>query len=520
MQEQLDQIIFDNVPIDSIGTRDIFYNNRTSKTTRTKVDEHFQELIFLKLPDEFKIQYMNMTSVEKKSMILEALIKAEQEQEEEDESGSCPRRELAEKLELYIVEDGHSQDHVRVWDREEEHFNRRYAPVKTYLGDKMTKHIPHFMCKEIYDPMVKDNSSQIIWPGDGQEGTAIVNLYKHPSWRLDSLLNIPESSGLESKEDFALPSSARAFFLHLFPEKESRHYVYDYMYHALTSKHGCENILFIHSGTGTGKTLFADNLMRNLVGDSNYRQTSKNLFKSAFNSVLENKRVIYFDEAKVDRDSYKVVKLYANNRMNIEKKGVDADNLTSLFFSLIVSTNKMKDYYLDNDDRRSSIVETTKIKLLSIWSKEEADQFAEDLEKDDFIGEIGDFILARAWTKKPPKGLHQFKGKKFYKFVQYHLSSWQKVVLKAVFLAGKRQETEISLSTILNKIDSSRRGNNSSEIHENTVQEFILDYLHEGEDLLGFVVDGEEEDEKILKINKCFIKDESQTEDEEEEDLL
>ena len=84
MQEQLDQIIFDNVPIDSIGTRDIFYNNRTSKTTRTKVDEHFQELIFLKLPDEFKIQYMNMTSVEKKSMILEALIKAEQEQEEED----------------------------------------------------------------------------------------------------------------------------------------------------------------------------------------------------------------------------------------------------------------------------------------------------------------------------------------------------------------------------------------------------------------------------------------------------
>lgn len=521
MQEIINQIIFRDVPINKITERDIVYNDSNDRTSKNKIAEALHDIIIQGIEDLTVLKkYMAADDTKRKALVVEA-VKYAYDNQEGNEDQEVPG--LLDDLELFVVMDEEQvKDNTLVWDKANENFKWNSNSLKTYIGEKLYGTLPKYACQSIYDP---ENPNQITWVNSGQHDTAIVNKYKHPSWREKFFAK--KSSPLVKKDitlklKSELPESAREFFHHLFPEKESREYVFNYLYHALTERNGCQNILVIHGPTGTGKTTFADEMMRALFGDSNWGAAPKNLFRSAFNKVLLNKRIIYLDEGKVTYDTYATVKLYANTHMNIERKGVDADNTSELFFSLIVSTNKIGDYYVHYDDRRSSIVETTDIKLIDIWSKAKIEGFIEDLRDEDFIGAIGDWILSRSWDDEiEAEPLAQFRGEKFYKFVMRHLSSWEKLVIKAITLSGSRGQEDIKLNTLLMKIDNDKRFNFA--LQEDTLLEFIMSYRHLGEYSLGEVKEIVEDGElcNVLTIGDYFYREyESDIEDESGEDLL
>lgn len=523
MQETINQIIFREVPINRITERDIIYNNGDDRCSKKKIAVALHDVVVQGIEDITLLKkYMAASDSDKRSWVVEAVKYANDNQDNKPEGSN--ELSLLDDLELFVVMDeGQIKENTLVWDKVNENFKWNANALKTFVGEKYYGMLPKYCCTSIYDP---ENPNQITWlESGGQKDSAIVNKYKHPSWREKFFV---KKSSSKVKKDITLklrselPESAREFFHHLFPEKESREYVFNYLYHALTERNGCQNILVIHGPTGTGKTTFADEMMRALFGDSNWGAAPKNLFRSAFNKVLLDKRIIYLDEGKVTYDTYATVKLYANTHMNIERKGVDADNTSELFFSLIVSTNKIGDYYVHYDDRRSSIVETTDTKLLDIWSQDQIIEFIKDLKDEDFVGAIGDWILSRSWDDEiEVSPLTQFRGERFYKFVERHLSSWEKLVLKAVTTSGERGQEEIKINTLLMKVDNDKRFN--FVLQEDTLLEFISGYRHLGKHSLGTVREVVEDGElcNVLTIGEFFYrKYESDTEDESGEDLL
>lgn len=521
MQEQINQIISENIAIDSVGTRDIFYNNRSTKTTRSKVDEHFHDLIVENLSEKHLLTYLKLSDVKKRSVLIEALILAENAQNKLDEDS--PEGQLAQHLELYIITDTTDNKEVfKVWNNETKDFKLEYLGTRHYLGDKAMALLPKHMGIEVYNPDI-NGDDVFTWTKRGSSDLAIINTYKHPSWRTD--LSTPfDDLCLKSKKVYALPDSARLFFEHLFPDEESRHYVFNYLYHALTERNGCQHILLLKGDTGSGKTMFASTMLRGLFGESNFRKAHKNFIGSNFNKLLENKRILFMDEVKVTYDTYATVKLYANDRMNIERKGVDADNDTELFLSFIASTNTERDYYLHFDDRRSSVIETTEVKLESIWTEVEIKAFLQEIRSDKFLRELGLFLLSRSWVEyeEEVEPLTQFKSPMFYKIIYEHLSLWEKTTIKVVEAAGRRGQEQITIDSILIKIEN--HGKIKFPVYEATLLEFLRRYSHEGEYKLGEIVkildDGEECN--ILKIDPHFLIREGaeELEDESGEDLL
>lgn len=518
IQDIINRTISENISELTIGKARLKYNG-TEDCAINKIDTVFEDYIHEALTeaDDFK-EYRGLSAGVRRSMIFEALEVVSASQQVKDFEEASSQEPLLDCLELFVVKSNSDRNnHVRVWNDETQEFDWDYHSLKTILGEKYLAMLPKYPCLEVYDPMIPHDSPRIVrGDEDGQNGIASINMYKHPSWRIDSplCLNDPKSE----KVQLELPESARMFFEHLFPEEESRNYVFRYLYHAMTNRNGCEPILVLHGRQGTGKTIFCSALMVGLFGESNWGAASKNFFNSSFNPVLVNKRIVFIDEADVDHKRYNTVKLYANDHVNIERKGFDANNNTELFFSFLVSTNNMGNYYIHHDDRRNSIVNTTDVKLLDAWSKSDIDKFAKELRdpSGSLSKGIGEYILSKSWLEDDEdEEIFQFKQDKYYEFVHRHLSSWQKKLITQIEKAGSRGLDSITLDSILMKIENDGRVKFPPQ--EVTIIEFVENYTHLGEHPLG-EISQDDEGSNILVINEAFFKELS--EESEGEDLL
>lgn len=323
-----------------------------------------------------------------------------------------------------------------------------------------------------------------------------LNLYEPPKWMQDDR-GILKHLSEEEKDDLECPQEIMEFMSHLFPDKECRDFVFNWMHYSLTRR--CETYLTLNGKKGVGKGIFCNQLMQALVGEDNYLIAPESILDSIFNSALENTRMLVLDEVRVDNDKQlNRLKKYANNKQNIEKKGFDANNVTETFSSNIISNNDIMDMRLTWDERRFSIPELSDIPLLEIWEQEKIDGFIKRFSEDEeFVRQFGYWIFYKAKSSK----YHEFsawKSSRFNTIVYHSLSEWKKVIVDLI-LADKHGDG-VAISDC-KKEYKNRVDNGKFPVKPRRIKDFLEDYRHEGKYQLGeLVFNTDEKEHEIVNL--------------------
>jgi len=286
----------------------------------------------------------------------------------------------------------------------------------------------------------------------------IVNKHRYPRWRY------------EDKNDIELPDNIIKFLEHLFPHEESRIYAYNWVRNAILNR--CGTYLVLNAAKGIGKNIFVD-MLKELVGSSNYGKAHRKFFESGFNSILKDKRLILIDEHAINTDAkIDLLKDYINPEQNLELKGVDADKAIETFNSFVICNNRATDLKVEQDDRRFSVIETTDVKLLEIMTEEEITKLIKSFKDLEVINKIGNFFLANdhseTWGNETA-----YKGERFNYLVRVSLWEWQKHVVDTV-LEGN---TGFHLfKTMKRQYDAA---NPKSKLNKDKVIDFLQNYRDE-----------------------------------------
>ena len=314
-----------------------------------------------------------------------------------------------------------------------------------------------------------------------------VNTYLPPDWRK---LNVEYSK--------TPPKLFSLFMRHLFPEAESRRFVISWMRNAILNR--AETVLILNGAKGTGKNVFVD-FLKELVGAENFGRAKTSLIKKEFNSMLEDKRLIFFDEIKIDKKGHTFLKDACNSEHNIEKKGKDANNLTPTYFSIIAANNDTTDIHLEPDDRRFSTPNITGETLNVGMPNEEDRRQLIALQSDPLaIKEIGEFIISYIHDAYSDP-FYAFMPEKFHKLVFTSLHAWQQHIFD-----------KVANSTKPMNIDHIREDANESRMlfpHTNSkIENFLQNYQHRGLFRIGSL---EKEGEGSKKKTMLCISDEFKT---------
>jgi len=314
------------------------------------------------------------------------------------------------------------------------------------------------LAKFIYDPY--DISTLVPMSFDGGELLKI-NLYLPPKWREK-----------ENNYNEEIPESIETILRHLFVGN-SYEYVLDWLYHTLINRN--ETYLVLNGAKGVGKGIFSS-ITKMLVGQENYIEAPDSLLDTQFNSALDKKRVIVFDEFVVKKGDHTKLKRYINKYQNIEKKGKDADKSTEIFNSYIISNNDESDMYLESDDRRFSVVDLTETNLTKLMTEEEISELVKEIEdNEDLAREFGYFIYNRGEVKY--SRFHAYKGEKYDRLVMSSLKTWQKLIVE------KLLEGEDMLELKRLRKEAKKAGNNFFPTHTTKIVDFLKNFRQEDERL-------------------------------------
>ena len=305
----------------------------------------------------------------------------------------------------------------------------------------------------------------------GKECTHI-NTFKRPEWQFPR-----ELTATERKEFCKLPPTIDRFMRHLFPDDDCRNFVYDWLHYALAKR--CETYLVLNGAKGIGKGIFTDHLCRSLLGKENHVIAPPGALESNFNAILKDKRMIVFDEFRIDdEDKINKLKRYINRDQTIEHKGLDIGKTIETFNSFIISSNSLGDMRISWDDRRFSVLDITETKLNEVWSKYEIEALIEELEPTSkAMQEFGYWLLYR---HAKDNEFAVFKGKHFYKLCYSSLPEWSRVVIDEVLGAKSDMIDDAQLKMAYKESNPMGKFPNPHK-----VEDFLKNYKHEGKYYLG-----------------------------------
>lgn len=345
----------------------------------------------------------------------------------------------------------------------------------------------------VFNPMQSEPFSMQEF--DGKQ-VAFINQYKHPDWmKIDGkVVLLPE----EEQNSIQCPRLIMEFMEHLLPDYKSRNFVFNWMYYALVSR--CQTYLVLNGKKGVGKGILCEYLLQNLVGESNYRIAPESMLESNFNAALENIRILVLDEINADNTA-KVNKLkkYANDNQNLEKKGIDATNMTKVYYSSVISNNDLFDMKLTWDERRFSVVDLANESLLDSWGKEKIDELIEYLKEPEVIRQFGFYILYRGRDYNLNE-LSVFKGKRFYDIVYHSLSEWQKVVVDLIL--SKDTDDVFNLSECRTEYKRRIPNGKFPSSRNLKIEKFLEDFRYYDDKLGELEYDEDEKEFYIVKDNK------------------
>lgn len=305
----------------------------------------------------------------------------------------------------------------------------------------------------------------------GKECTHI-NTFKRPEWQLSRELKV------EEREKYCkLPDSIDRFMRHLFPDDNCRNFVYDWLHYSLARR--CETYLVLNGAKGIGKGIFTDHLCRGLIGKDNHVIAPPGALDSQFNAILKDKRMIIFDEFRIDEeDKINKLKRYINKDQTIENKGLDIGATIETFNSFIISSNSLADMKIYWDDRRFSVADMTSIKLDESWSKKDIQSLIDILEpSSEEMQQFGYWLLYRH-TKDNEFAV--YKGEHFYKLCYSSLPEWSRVVIDVVLEAKSDSIDDAELKMAYKEANPMGRFPSPHK-----VEDFLKNYKHQGKYYLG-----------------------------------
>jgi hypothetical protein len=328
----------------------------------------------------------------------------------------------------------------------------------------------------------------------GQDCTHI-NTYRKPEWQIGKKL-----SNEEAKKLSKLPNIIDDFFTHLFPDQNCREFVYDWLHFALASR--CETYLVMNGAKGVGKNVLSNIVCASLVGKNNHKIAHKGALDK-FTVILAECRMIVFDEFKiVDDESINTLKRYANSDQMIERKGIDVGQTEETYNSYIICNNAVTDMRIEWDDRRFSVVDLTDKKLEDAWSEDKIATLLELIQDPtcDEMRSFGYWLLYRS-PKVMTSAFSVYKGDHFYKLCYTSFPEWAKMIIDEITSKTTKNyydEGELKMM-FKDRTNGVHRFPNMAK-----VEDFLKNYKHNGENLLGHI----EKDERTyyLQVNEVFVK--------------
>lgn len=212
-----------------------------------------------------------------------------------------------------------------------------------------------------------------------------LNNYEPPFWERAHFFQQGELPIASSEP----PTLIKQFLMHLVDnDLQSYEYVLDWMSQSLLGRN--LTILTAIGEEGVGKGTLAK-LLSHLVGNSNFVKVRADVFKKSFNAPLENKRIVFIDEAALKgQEEYNRIKDVVNDEIEVEKKGIDAYTIKN-YASFFLASNDNNAIQPSPGDRRFSIINMTEIKLKDSPLRGHIDELCSDANIEQFVG----FLLSR-----------------------------------------------------------------------------------------------------------------------------
>lgn len=220
-----------------------------------------------------------------------------------------------------------------------------------------------------------------------KEGVLEYNTYRPAPWRHEEFWKNTPVKRLD-----AMPELFDRFFTHLTDSHgPSKEYLLDWMANSLRTRNF--TILTAIGVQGAGKGILGK-IFRNLHGETNYGEPKDSVFKERFNAPLKNKTLINVDEISLKtKEEHDRLKAVVNDTIDIEEKGVDAINCRN-FASFYISSNHMDAIQIEPGDRRYSIIELSRKKILETDLR----PHIEYLTSPEAAAELGAYLLYRPVT--------------------------------------------------------------------------------------------------------------------------
>jgi hypothetical protein len=301
--------------------------------------------------------------------------------------------------------------------------------------------------------------------------TAFLNTYVPPKW-------------MEMDVEPKFHGFIKDLFYHLLPIEDEREYVLDWFHHSLVGR--CETVLCLIGARATGKGLVANNICESLHGRPYFQIAKQEILTDKFNNEFNNKRLIFFDEVDIsgEREVAKF-KAFANDKIALEKKGVDSETVDN-YASMILASNSKKDFRVEPQDRRFSVPEITDVQFNTVYPETEIDAFCKRIKEADSIeiAEFGHWLLQRTPAKHSQRPL---KGSYFFDLCRLSMPEWKSFIIDYIIKYGQPGEP-IAITEIKRKFKIIFDEDAAFIVKKGTLETFLGDYMHDGKYKLGKVV--------------------------------
>lgn len=255
-----------------------------------------------------------------------------------------------------------------------------------------------------------------------------VNSHQFPDWRRKEI------------KDPKLPQSFLDFMSHLFPNKECREYIYFWLKNTIEKRNYIH--LLLHSPKETGKNTFME-LVKMLVGSSNYKTIDPTFWESRFNFELRNRRVCYFDEHDITPENINQFKAYGNEMISIEGKGQNISGDAVNYASYVISNNNPGGNFLSSDERKFSVPKVTREKIVKAFDLDFIHNLWASIKNDpDYIANIGWWVINNGANNKFDNQ-RPYKTEVFWELVDNSLAEWQRSLIDKIE-EGRIEKTMIS----------------------------------------------------------------------------
>jgi hypothetical protein len=242
--------------------------------------------------------------------------------------------------------------------------------------------------KTAYNPQSKE-----MFFSSGDSRFDFANIYRPAPWNMDYFYDkvpVPKVT--------KLPDLYEKFLRNLVTTEESYQYCLTFLATAVQPSPRMLPFLTMIGTQGTGKGLFGQ-IAAKLAGEANYAEIKCTDIQSTmkFNSSMENKRIIFLDELHVkNADDQNALKVLINDRLEIEKKGVDRKDYINQA-SCLVASNLLGAISPEATDRRFSFLDMKNRSIKDFLSDEypnmkSLNEYAKLLTEDKNIQELGRFL--------------------------------------------------------------------------------------------------------------------------------